>query len=75
MVTIYVGRWDQLPKRWEGFNGLVEKSEDEISLEVVQEGTIGDIYVGKYTQENFENMFNGDLIGDFNNEKYWIKIF
>ena len=74
-MKIYVGRWDLLPKEWEGYNELVEKNEDEISLEVIQESTVCDMFVGQYTPKQFEDMFNGDLIGAFNNEKYWIRIF
>lgn len=74
-MKIYVGRWDLLPKDWEGYNALVEKNEDEISFEIVQESTTRDMFVGQYTPAEFENTFNGDLVGAFNNEKYWIKIF
>lgn len=74
-MKIYVGRWDLLPEDWEGYNGLCEENEDKISLEVLQESTTQDMFVGIYTPEEFENTFNGDLIGAFNSEKYWIKIF
>lgn len=74
-MKIYVGRWYLLPKEWDGYNALVEKNEDEISLEILQESTTRDLFVGQYTPKQFEIMFNGDLIGAFNNEKYWIRIF
>jgi len=74
-MKIYVGLWKLLPDEWEGYNGLVEKNEEEISLEVLQESTVRDLFVGEYTHKQFEDMFNGDLVGAFNNEKYWIRIF
>ena len=78
-MRIYVGRWDLLPKEWEGFNGLAEKDEEEIKAELSRE--IGmdrgyhDNFLAIYTRAEFEDTFNGDLLGDFNNEKYWIRIF
>lgn len=36
-MNIYVGRWDLLPASWEGYNGLSEKSEEEIRAEVSRE--------------------------------------
>ena len=78
-MKIYVGRWDMLPAEWEGINGLYEKSEDEISKEVVRqhltdEGYI-DPFVGIYTPQEFEETFNQGLYGGVNTQKYWIKIF
>lgn len=78
-MKIYVGRWDLLPAEWDGINGLYEKSEEEISKEVVRqhltdEGYI-DPFVGIYTPQEFEETFNQDLYGGVNTQKYWIKIF
>lgn len=82
MKKIYVGRWDLLPEEWEGYNGLVEKNRDEIFKEICREmevyekaNPIVDWFMGVYIPEEFENTFNGDLVGAFNNEKYWIRIF
>lgn len=78
-MKIYVGRWDLLPDSWEGYNGLSEKVEPEISKEVsrqnwTDEGYI-DPFVGIYTPQEFEETFNQDLNGGVNTKKYWIKIF
>ena len=38
-MKIYVGRWSLLPESWEGYNGLSEKSEEEIkAAQAAQEG-------------------------------------
>ncbi len=78
-MKIYVGRWDLLPDSWEGYNGLSEKVEPEISKEVARqnrtdEGYI-DPFIGIYTPQGFEVTFNEDLNGGVNTKKYWIKIF
>ena len=78
-MKIYVGRWDLLPEKWDGINGLYEKSEEEISKEVARqnwtdEGYI-DPFVGIYTSQEFEETFNQDLNGGVNTQNYWIKIF
>ena len=78
-MKIYVGRWDMLPASWEGYNGLSEKVEPEISKEVARqswtdEGHI-DPFVGIYSPQTFEETFNQDLNGGGNTKKYWIKIF
>lgn len=81
-MNIYVGRWDLLPKEWEGYNELVAKNREEIVAEIGREVEAyaktharEDHFMGVYTTEEFEDTFNGDLIGAFNNENYWIKIF
>lgn len=78
-MKIYVGRWDLLPASWEGYNGLSEKVEPEISREVsrqnwTDEGYL-DPFIGIYTPEEFEETFNQDIEGRFNTQTYWIKIF
>lgn len=73
MITIYVGRYGFLPKKWEGINGLYEKSEQEIYQEVKQEWLdSGDNAVDSYTLAEFEEEFNA---GKFDGGDYWIKIF
>lgn len=81
-MKIYVGRWNLLPEEWEGYNGLCEKSEEEIRSETKRQQNFlllytgrEDDFVGGHTPEEFEDTFNQDLIGAFNNEKYWIRIF
>lgn len=76
-MKIYVGRWDLLPEEWEGYNELVGKTEAEIFNEIVREVDVDgkDRFIAIYKPREFEDTFNGDLIGAFNNEKYWIKIF
>ena len=81
-MRIYVGRWNLLPKEWDGYNALCEKTQNDILLELRREldeyektHEKEDNFMGVYTPKEFENTFNGDLIGAFNNEKYWIKIF
>lgn len=78
-MKIYVGRWDLLPAEWEGFNGLSEKSEEEISREVsrqdwTNEGYI-DPFIGIYTPQEFEETFNQDINNSIMTDTYWIKIF
>ena len=70
-----------LPDEWEGINGLNEKSEDEIREEALRQLTSAtdpfrhDPTPGAYTPRMFEETFNQDIVGLFNNETYWIKIF
>ena len=82
MVVIYIGRWDLLPKEWDGINGLYEKGEQEIWEEISRqseawkasheyEGT----YIGSYTLTWFEEEFNGDNRASLNGTTYFIKIF
>lgn len=82
-MKIYVGRWDMLPAEWEGYNGLSEKSEDEIKAEVTREiDAWEDIYhnpynnfMGFYSPKDFEDTFNSDINNVFRPDTYWIKIF
>lgn len=81
-MSIYVGRWDLLPKEWEGYNKLVSKNLREIITEVGREieayaetHNREDNLMGVYSPREFEDTFNGDLIGKFKNETYWIRIF
>lgn len=75
-MNIYVGRWDLLPKEWEGINGMYEKSEDEIYQEVKRQWLeSGDNLIEVYTPQEFEETFNSGIIVGFNTEEYWIKIF
>lgn len=82
-MKIYVGRWDLLPESWEGINGLYEKSEEEIEAEVERQIDIQergpkweyDWTLGIYTEECFEETFNGDNERRLNGTDYWIKIF
>lgn len=76
-MTIYVGRWDLLPESWEGYNGLSEKSEEEIKAEVSRQVDImeDDTFIAVYTPEEFEETFNQCLTRFINSNTYWIKIF
>lgn len=82
-MEIYVGRWDLLPDSWEGYNGLSEKSEEEIKAEVKREiDAWEDIYhnpynnfMGFYSPKDFEDTFNQCLTHFINSKDYWIKIF
>lgn len=75
-MKIYVGRWDLLPEEWEGYNGLNEKSQEEISHEVLrQEDESFDRVCGIYFPHEFEDLFNQDLTCGFNTSDYFIKIF
>lgn len=76
-MKIYVGRWDLLPASWEGYNGLSEKVEPEISREISREIDVceEDIFIAVYTPEEFEETFNQCLTRFINSNTYWIKIF
>ena len=82
-MKIYVGRWDLLPEEWEGYNGLSEKSEEEIIAEVKREiDAWEDIYhnpynnfMGFYSLKDFEETFNQCLTHFIDSRDYWIKIF
>lgn len=76
-MKIYVGKWDLLPKEWEGYNGLSEKSEEEIRAEVSREVDImeEDTFIAIYTPEEFEETFNQCLTRFIDSNNYWIKIF
>lgn len=83
-MKIYVGRWDLLPASWEGYNGLSEKSEEEIKLEVTREINVwADMppynpynnFMGFYTHQEFEETFNQCLTHFIDSKDYWIKIF
>lgn len=81
-MTIYVGRWDLLPKSWEGINGLYEKEEKEISDEInrqmnkfYEKNGYDDNNIGRYTATEFEETFNQDLDDELKTSKYFIKIF
>ena len=82
VMKIYVGRWDLLPKEWEGYNDLVSKCCEEIVDEIGREIDVyakthyrEDKFMGVYTPREFEDTFNCDLVGKFKNETYWIRIF
>lgn len=81
-MKIYVGRWDLLPDEWEGYNGLCEKSEREISYECdreldesLEKEGMEDKFVACYTPEEFEDTFNTCLDESFSADIYWIRIF
>ena len=76
-MKIYVGRWDLLPANWEGYNGLSEKVEPEISKEISREIDMceDDYFIAVYTPEEFEETFNADINNAFRTDTYWIKIF
>ncbi len=76
-MKIYVGRWNLLPDSWEGYNGLSEKSEAQISDEVLRQGFLcaEPNYIGVYDAEEFEDTFNQCLTHFIDSKDYWIKIF
>ena len=76
-MKIYVGRWDLLPANWEGFNGLSEKAEAQISDEILRQGFLcaEPNYIGIYDAEEFEETFNQCLTHFIDSKDYWIKIF
>lgn len=81
-MKIYVGRWNLLPESWEGYNGLSEKSEEEIKAEVKRQNNnlqlytgYEDDFVGEYPPEVFEDVFNQCLTRFIDSKDYWIKIF
>ena len=76
-MKIYVGRWKLLPESWEGYNGLSEKSEEEIMAEVSRQVDImeDDDFIAVYTPEEFEETFNQCLTHFIDSNTYWIKIF
>ena len=81
-MKIYVGRWDLLPEGWEGYNGLVERCENEIQFEVMEEQRVcrsrpfdKDYFPGVYSPKQFEETFNADIHNEFRTETYWIRIF
>ena len=77
MEKIYIGRWKLLPKEWEGYNGLSEKSEEEIKAEVSREVDImeEDTFIAVYEPDEFEETFNQCLTRFISSREYWIKIF
>ena len=76
-MKIYVGKWSLLPANWEGYNGLSEKSEEEIIAEVSRQVDImeEDSFIAVYTPEEFEETFNQCLTRFIDSNTYWIKIF
>lgn len=76
-MKIYVGRWNLLPDSWEGYNGLSEKSEEEIRAEISREVDIleEDTFIAVYEPEEFEDTFNQCLTRFIDSKDYWIKIF
>lgn len=76
-MKIYVGSWDLLPAEWEGYNGLSEKSEEEIKAEVSRQADIReyDDFIAVFTPEEFEETFNQSLTHFITSNIYWIKIF
>ena len=82
-MKIYVGRWDLLPEEWEGYNGLIEKSEEEIRAEISREVDIDtrcntfdqDNNIAIYTEKEFEEAFNYDSERKMDSDIYWIRIF
>ena len=82
IMNIYVGRWDFLPREWDGINGLYEKSEEEIRAEISRQVEIcrdklgwEDDYIAIYTPAEFEETFNQDLENQLTGETYFIKFF
>lgn len=81
-MKIYVGRWDLLTDEWEGYNGLIEKSEEEIASECnrqldesMEKEGMEDKFIARYTPAEFEDTFNQCLDESFSTDVYWIRIF
>lgn len=81
-MKVYVGRWDLLPKDWEGINGLYEKSEEEIRYEISREidewaktHHVESNLIGAYTMAEFEEQFNGDNNSELHGTTYFVKFF
>ena len=78
-MTVYIGAWALLPEDWEGYNSLVDKTEEEIRAEVDREFHLEESWcydhVGWSDAKFFEEEFNQDLKNDLTPDKYWIKIF
>lgn len=74
---VCVGRWEWLPADWEGFNGLSEKEMVSVIGEAQRQHKEhpADGMVGVYTDRQFEDTFNQDLIGAMNTKDYFIKIY
>lgn len=85
-MEIYVGRWDMLPKEWDGRDGLRSKSKTEIEEEVLREqvlpcrsdprlaGMCPNTLIGVYSFERYEETFNKDIYGHLSPDTYWIRI-
>lgn len=81
-MRIYIGRWSLLPANWEGYNGLIEKSEEEIASECnrqldesMEKEGMEDKFIASYTPAEFEDTFNQCLDESFSTDVYWIRIF
>lgn len=76
-MKIYVGKYEHLPQEWEGYNGLVEKSESAIMAEVQRQIRIDedDDLIGVYEKDDFEEAINGLLNPDPHVCDYWVRIF
>lgn len=76
-MKIYVGKYEHLPQEWEGYNGLVEKSESAIMAEVQRQIGIDedDDLIGVYEKGDFEEAINGLLNPDLRVCDYWVRIF
>lgn len=76
-MKIYVGKYEYLPQEWEGYNGLVEKSEAEIMAEVQRQIGIDedDDLIGVYEKKEFEATINGLLNPDLRVCNYWVRIY
>lgn len=80
-MKIYVGRWDLLPKNWDGINTVYACTEGQLEselnreLDVAEENGIDDRYVGIYEPTEFEDTFNQTLNNHLSSDDYWVKIF
>lgn len=81
-MTIFVGRWDLLPKSWEGYNALIGKKRIEILTEISREAGLfleqnghEDNFIAVYSAAEFEDTFNQTLTGHISSEDYWVRIF
>lgn len=81
-MQVCVGRWDLLPKEWDGINGLYNKSGRSIIKEADREETVAekeypdDRFIGVFSLVEFEEELN-QYIDDgrkyFSPVTHWVK--
>jgi len=85
MIKVCIGRWDLLPKKWDGINTLYRKTGKEIIAEAVRQKYLimpgekydeMDDFVGVMDLVTFEETFNhyiDDGGDELNPVTHWIK--
>lgn len=81
-MKVCVGRWNLLPKDWDGINGLYNKSGKAILKEAEREESVAaekypsDRFVGVFSLREFEEEINQNIDGwshCFSSVTHWIK--